>query len=183
MAEEFGSDEIARDGRHVDGNEGTVAALAIIMQRARHQFLTRTGFTRDHQRQVGLHQAGKNTVDFLHRRRTTHKRHTVLHVVIELGRLALRLGECAADDGDQFCQIEGLGQVIVGALFRGLDGGHEGVLSAHDENGKVRTGFLDARQKVEGVLIGHDDVRDDKIALTCRNPAPERCSIEVMRTS
>ncbi len=41
VAEEFALDEFARDRRHVDGDEGTIAAAAIIMQRRARQVLCR----------------------------------------------------------------------------------------------------------------------------------------------
>jgi hypothetical protein len=43
VAEQFALDQIARDRRHVDGHERPVAALAVIVQRARHQFLAGAG--------------------------------------------------------------------------------------------------------------------------------------------
>ena len=39
VAEQFALDQFARDRRHVDGDERPVAPLAVIVQRARHQFL------------------------------------------------------------------------------------------------------------------------------------------------
>ena len=39
VAEQLGLDQLARDRRHVDGDERPVAALAVFVQRARHQFL------------------------------------------------------------------------------------------------------------------------------------------------
>ena len=46
MAEQFGLDEVARDRGHVDRDEGTVAALAVIVQCARHQLLAGAGIRR-----------------------------------------------------------------------------------------------------------------------------------------
>ena len=39
VAEQLGFDQVARDRRHVDGDERAVAALAVVVQRARDQFL------------------------------------------------------------------------------------------------------------------------------------------------
>ena len=74
VAEQFGFDQVARDRRHVDGDERTRAPLAVVVQRARDQFLAGAGFAGDHHRQVGLHQAREHAVDVLHRRRAADQR-------------------------------------------------------------------------------------------------------------
>ena len=74
MAEQFRLDEIARNCRHVDGDERSAAALAVIVQGARNQLLAGAGFAADHDREVGLHQPGEQAVDFLHRRRAADQR-------------------------------------------------------------------------------------------------------------
>ena len=38
---------------------------------------------------------------------------------------------------------------VVGAFFRSAHRSHEGILRAHDDDGQIRTHFLDARQKIE----------------------------------
>ena len=101
---------------------------------------------------------------------------------IVLGRLRLarrlrarrlRLGERAPDDRHQLLQVEGLGQVFVGAALGGLDRGHEGVLRAHDDDRQIGPHPLDARQQLEGVVVGHHHVGDDEIALAGGDPAPQ----------
>jgi len=39
MAEQFALDQLLGDRRHVDGHEGAMTTLAVIVQGARHQFL------------------------------------------------------------------------------------------------------------------------------------------------
>ena len=75
VAEQFGLDQVARDRRHVDGDERAVAALAVIVQRARDQFLAGAGLAGDHHREVGLHQPRQHAVDVLHGRRAADQRH------------------------------------------------------------------------------------------------------------
>ena len=58
VAEQLALDQFARDRRHVDGDERPVAALAVVVQRARHQLLAGAGFAGDHHREVGAHQRG-----------------------------------------------------------------------------------------------------------------------------
>ena len=53
---------------------GPLLPLAVIVQRARHQFLAGPGFAGDHDREIGLHQPRQQTIDFLHRRRAPDQR-------------------------------------------------------------------------------------------------------------
>ncbi len=172
VTEQFRLDEIARNRRHIDGDEGTVSPLAIIVQCPRNQFLAGSRLAGDHQRQVRLHQPGKHAVDFLHRGGASDERHAVLGIVVEFRRPPLRFGERPADNADQLRQIERLRQIVIGALFRSLDGRHEGVLSAHHKHRQIRPSFLDPRQEIEGVLIRHHDIGHDQIAVAGGYPAP-----------
>ena len=118
VAEQFGFDEVARDRRHVDGDEGAGAPLAVIVQRARHQFLAGAGFAGDHHRQIGLHQPRQHAVDFLHRRRAADERNIVeLFASWRRRPFLFRLRQRAADDGDELLEVERLGQIFVGAAF------------------------------------------------------------------
>ena len=88
--------------------------------------------------------------------------------------LRARLGERAPDHGDELVQIEGLRQIFVGAAFGRRDRGHEGVLRAHDDDRQIGPQLLDARDEIEGVLVGHEHVGDDEIAVALTDPAPQR---------
>ena len=172
MPEQFGLDQVARNRRHVDGDERTVGALAEVMQRAGDQFLAGARFARDHDREIGLHQPRQHAVDVLHGRRSADQR----NAVVLTGRrvaLGLRRRDGAADDRDEFVQIEGFRQIVEGALLGCANGGHEGVLRAHHDDRQFRPPTLDARQEVEGVLVGHHHVGDHDIALPLIDPAPQ----------
>ncbi|MGY4469822.1 hypothetical protein ACVWWK_005531 [Bradyrhizobium sp. LB9.1b] len=148
------------------------------MQRARHQLLAGAGLARDHHGEVGLHQARQHAIDFLHRRRAADQRDRLhLGVLVRRRDPFLRLGQRAADDGDQLLQVEGLWQIFIGAALGGADRRHEGVLCAHDDNRQIRPHLLDPRQQVERVLVGHHHVGDDEIALSLADPAPQRRGI------
>src|SRR5690606_34750452 len=77
----------------------------------------------------------------------------------------------------QLLQVEGLGQVVVGAALGRLHRGQQRLLRAHDDDRQVRSDPLDARQKVEAVFVGHHHVGDDQFALAFRGPAPKGCGI------
>ena len=99
--------------------------------------------------------------------------------VLGFGRWAGRTGgggcgEGAADDGQQFLQVERLGQVFEGAALGGLDRGHQRGLGAHDDHAQLGADAPDAGDEVEPVLVRHDDVGDDEVAFAVLDPAPER---------
>ena len=100
MPEQFGFDQVARNRGHVDRNERSVAALAVIVQRPSHQLLAGAGLARDHHGEVGLHQARDQTIDFLHRRRTPNQRDRLEVIGLTvLRRTPLGFRQGAADDG------------------------------------------------------------------------------------
>ena len=178
VAEQLGLDQVARDRRHVDGDERPVAPLAVIVQRARDQFLAGAGLAGDHHGQIGLHQPRQHAVDFLHRRRAADQRDGA--EILDLRRLAralLRLGQRAPDDRDQLLQVERLRQIFVGAALGGADRRHERVLRAHHDDRQIGPQLLDARQQVERVLVRHHHVGDDQIAVALAHPAPQRRGI------
>ncbi len=171
-------DEVARYRRHVDGDERSGAALAVIVQRARDQLLAGAGFARNHDSEIGLHQPRQHAIDFLHRRRTSDQRNRF--EILDLGGLAgalLRLRQSAADDGDQLLKVERLGQVFVGAVLRGPDCRHERVLRAHDQDRKIGARLFDARQQIERAFVRQQHVGDDQIAVALADPAPQRGGI------
>ena len=47
-------------------------------------------------------------------------------------------------------------------------------LRAHHDDRQFRADAADARDEVQAVFIGHDDIGDDDIALAILHPAPER---------
>ena len=74
VAEQLALDQVARDRRHVDGDERAVPALAVVVQGAGDELLAGAGLAGDHHREVGLHQPGERPVDLLHGRRAADQR-------------------------------------------------------------------------------------------------------------
>lgn len=174
MAEQFGLDQFARDGGHVDGHEGPGAALAVVVQRARDQFLPGAALARDHGREVGGRQARDGAVDFLHGGRPADQGQLFALAVLAGGHGAGRRRQGAFHDGQKFLQVEGLGQVFEGPALGRLDGGREGGLRRHHHDAQFRAHALDARHEIQPVLVRHHDVGDDEVALAILDPAPER---------
>ena len=117
---------------------GPVLALAVVVQRARDQLLAGAGLAGDHHRQVGLHQPREQRkMSCIAGERPTSGMFSSAASSSDASPPALRLGERAPDDRDQFLEIERLGQIFVGAALGRLDRGHEGVLRAHDDDRQI----------------------------------------------
>ncbi len=173
MAEKLGLDQLARDRRHVHRHEGPLAAAAVVVERAGHQLLAGAGLAHDHHREVGLGQPRDDAVDLLHCRGAPDDGQR-LGRDVGIGRNGLLgLLKRPANSLHQGIEIKWFWQVVVSpALSRG-DGRHDGVLGAHHDHRQRRPELLDARDHVEGVLVGQHNVGDDGIALAFRHPAPE----------
>ena len=85
VAKQLRFDQVARDSCHVDRDKWGVRTWSQIMDRARHQFLARTGFARDEHGQIVRDDARDHAVHFLHRRRPADQRQHRLLVLLGLG--------------------------------------------------------------------------------------------------
>ena len=169
--------QVARDRRHVDGDEGAGLAQAVVVQRAGDQLLAGAALAGDHHAEVGVHQPREDAVDLLHRRRAADQRQVVLAagvLLLGLRRAARLVVQRLGDLPQHLLEVEGLRQVLVGADLGGADRGHHRVLRAHHDDRQVGPPLPDRRQQVERVAVGHHHVGDDDVALALLDPAPER---------
>ena len=173
VAEQFAFDEFARDRRHVQRNERTVAALAEIVQCARHQFLAGAGFSGNHYGQVGGHDARDHPINVLHRRRSTDQGQLLLDRAGARSRRGV--GQRAVHDRGQGVQIEWLRQVLKRAAFGRAHRGHQRALRTHDDDLQRRSRLADPRNEIQPVAVGHKHIGDHEIAVTVFDPAPQ-CS-------
>ncbi len=173
VTEQLAFHQLLGNRGHVDGDESAVPALAVIVQRARHQLLAGAAFAHDHHGEVGLSEARDDAIDFLHRRRTADQRQPVFGSVDRAVALCLRALQCPRHHAGQFLQVEGLGQIFERAAFGRGDRGQKRILRAHHQDGQIGTHALDARNKIEAAFIRQHHVGDDQIALARRNPAPQ----------
>ncbi len=97
--------------------------------------------------------------------------------------LGLRSGKRALNDGRQFLQVEWLGQIIEGAALCRRDRRQNRVLRAHHHDRKIGPHALDARDEIEAVFVGQNDIGDDEIALAGRNQRHSPAAVPVVRTS
>jgi hypothetical protein len=81
-------------------------------------------------------------------------------------------GEGAFRDRDHLVDIEGLGQVLEGALLVGGDGAVEVRVRGGDDHRHVRVLLADATQQFDAVDAGHANVADHHVRLLPRE-APQ----------
>jgi hypothetical protein len=68
VTEQLGLEQVARNRRRIDGDEGLVGARTVAVQGARHQFLAGAGLAVDEHRGMRLRQTADGAKHFLHRR-------------------------------------------------------------------------------------------------------------------
>ena len=162
MAEQFGLQQVLRDGCGVDGDKRAAGALGMLVQRARHQFLAGTGLAGDQHRDVALRQAADGPEHVLHGRCLPQHLGRCAHAL--LGHfLALAFFHRAADQLHRLGQVEGFGQVFEGSALESGDGAVEVGERRHDDDGQARELFLDLGEQVQARAAGHADVADQHL--------------------
>ena len=162
---------------------GLLRARALGVDGPRHQLLARPALAHDEDGGRGRRHVGHRLVDGEHRRRGPHDLRHRLRVGPR-GRRLLGLGQLSPLDGLahhalQLRRLDGLGQVVVGALthrgHRALDVG----VRRHQDDRRGRAGFADAPQHVvPAVLVGEVDVRQHDVVAGQpgrRRRRPRRC--------
>ena len=178
MPEQLALDQFARNRRHIDRDKRTVAALAVIMQGARYQFLAGPRLAAYQHRQVGRHQARQNPVNFLHRLGAPDQRQPFVVPGAGQGLVARlfprrRFRKRPLNYPDQLLEIKWFRDILEGASFSRLNGGQQGILGAHHDDAKFRPQLADAGHQVQPVLVGHHHIGDDHIAFPVGNPTPQ----------
>ena len=179
VPKQFALDQLTRQGRHIDGDEGAVSALAVVVQGFGDEFLAGTRFADDHHRHVCANESRQHPEDILHRLRAANQR----QFVVERRRSrrvrgrSTRLGQRPVDDTDQLVQIEGFRQVLEGPPLGRLDRGHQRLVGAHGNDPQTRSKFSDARDQIEPVTVRHHYIGDDQIPFPVLDPAPQGCGI------
>ena len=89
----------------------------------------------------------------------------------------MRSGQGPLDDTDQLAEVKWLREIFKRAPLRRFDGRQQCVLRAHDDDAQLRADFLDTRDQIEAVLVRHDHIGNDEVALAVGNPSPQRRGI------
>ncbi len=74
-----------------------------------------------------------------------------------------RLVDGAAQEDDQLVELEGLGQVVVGALADRLDGAVDGTVRGHDQHRPLRLQEPRLRHQRQAVHLGHAQIGDQRV--------------------
>ena len=182
VAEQLAFDQLARDCRHVDRHERAAEpALAIIMQCARATSslpvpLSPTIIT---VRSVA-HQAGDDPVNLLHRLTSGRSAAAALRVRRRQAPRRPRLqrrGTASArlDHRNQFgagrTVWEGTRRRRVAVALTAVSNVFCALITMMRSSGRH---LLDARDQVQPVFIGHDDIGDHQVAFAVGDPAPQR---------
>src|SRR5689334_6617136 len=173
MTEQLRLEQRLRDRRAIDPDERLAPARAGAVNRARNHFLAGPAFTCDQYGRVVLGDAGDE------RERLTHG--TAFYDQAPLGRphgelrpepgdflpQPLALGSFAEREHD-FVRPERLGEIVVGALLHGGDGGVLTAVGAHDDDERTATALAIVPQEGETIHLGHAYIAENQIErLSC----------------
>ena len=78
MAEKFTFEELPRNGRHVDRDEGCMTSAAVLPDRPRNHLLAYAGFARQKHRHTALGKPADGAENILHCRSMTNQRQIAL---------------------------------------------------------------------------------------------------------
>ena len=168
VAEQLGLEQGDGNGRRRDAHERPPRAAAVVVQRARHHFLAGAGLAAQQHADVGGRDAADGLVDLLHRRVPAHQRAELpdlLEAGAERGHL---LGEAARGEGplrqqQRLVEIEGLGQVVVGAVLHGGNRRLHRAVGGHDHDLRVRPAGAHLLEQRQAVDAGHADIEEDQV--------------------
>ena len=158
MAEEFGFDQVFRDGRAIDGHERTFGAQGVLRDATRDEFLARAAFAGDEDRRIAGGDLSDRLQHFLHRLRTADDAFLVVGRIDErarrlTGRREVAAGaERAVDQGDELRLVKGLHDVIIRAELHRLDRGLGRAERGHQDHHRLR---LRAAEHLQGFDAGH----------------------------
>ncbi len=168
MAEHFAFQQAFGDRRAVDRHKRLVCTVAMLVNGAGDHFFAGAAF-------AGQQDGGVAFTHRIHRLQHSAKRRAFPDQAIELG-MFIELGTqpcVVAHDvaklqslghGDvQLVDIEGLGNVVVGAVTHGLHGIFHGAVGRHHDHRQLRVAHLDLGQQLRAVHAGHAPVADHQV--------------------
>jgi len=176
MAEQLRFHQARGDGRAIDGHEPFLGPGAAVVDEAGHHLLAHSRFPRDHHRGLGhlRHPVGQ-LHDFLHGRGNAH------HAVVSplLGQLLAQGHVFRHDPGNleglfhaeqDSMLLEGLGEVVHGAVAHGFHGGLHGAESRDENDGIGGIQLLSVPHESQAVHAGHFQIHDEQIVTLFANP-------------
>ena len=164
MAEELGFEERFGERAAVDRDKRPRGAVAVLMNRARHQFLAGAALADDQDRRVGCRGVRDLFVDRGHQRAASEQRRR--HVVANHRRLRRRrrLLQRALDEALELGDVERLADEIEGAFAHRLDGFFQLAEAGDDDDRRPWMRLADRAQHVDPVEPGVEfEIGDDQI--------------------
>ena len=166
VAEEFALQKIFRDGGAIDGDERCLRPVAVLVEGAGDEFLAGAGLAAN-EHGDGL---GGDAADFLAHilhgsagadergaggRCVGRQRDWLAHEAAGIGG--------AVEQADKFGHLEGLLQIIVSAELGRLDGGFDGAVGGHQDDGKPGLGLVKLADQFESSQAGQTQVGEHDI--------------------
>jgi len=162
MPEQLGFEQVSRDCRGVDRDEGCIAARAVTVQRTGYKLLAGTGFAVDHHRCMRLRQPADGAKNLLHRGRLAQDFGRDRGVLARTF-LVRTLLERTPDERDGLVDVEGFGQVFEGSTLKRRHRAFEVGVRRHDDDGHLREAGLHPLQQGQPRFAGHADVREHDV--------------------
>ncbi|MDT4869427.1 hypothetical protein FQZ97_1044530 [compost metagenome] len=164
MAEQFGFEQVLGNGRGIERDERAVGTRAVLVQRARNQFLAGAGLAGDHHRDVRLRQPPDGAEHVLHRRRLAEDLRRIDQPVVHL-LFAQAFFQRTADQLDRLVDIERLGQVFEGPALERCHRAVQVRVGGHHDDRQARVPRLDGLQQVQPGAAGHADIGNQHLRL------------------
>ena len=171
MAEEFGLDEVLRDGRAVDREERALGAERMLVDAARDEFLARAAFAGDEYGSIARGDLADRLQDFLHRFGAADDAFLVVGRIDERarglrgGREVAARGEGLVDERDELRLVERLHDVVVRAELHRLDRGLRGAKGGHQDHHRLRLGAAEHLQRFDTGHAAHAVIEQDYVGL------------------
>ena len=174
VAEEFAFEQLLGDGRAVHGQERLRAAVAVMINRARHQFLARAAFAGDERGGVRDGELADQLEHLLHRLAATDDANFIILgfeqrlIRNDLSHVARGL-QGVADDFLELRHFERLEQIIVSAQLHRFDGGLGRAVRRHENDQLLGIQLPDAAQCLHAADAAHADIHEHEVRLQLGN--------------
>ncbi len=174
MPEQLGLEQRLREGGAVDRDEGLVPPRAPVVQRARHQLLAGAALAGDQHGRVALGDGLDPIGEAEHRRAASDDRARPWSRAVRLAlrQLGARLFELPLERPlggdplqleDHLVEVEGLGQVVVGAFLERGDRVVDGGVGGDEDDVGPRRLLAHAAEQRQPVDLGEPDVADHDV--------------------
>ncbi len=165
VSEEFGFEEGFGDGGAIDGDEGGLGAVAVLVEGAGDEFLAGTGLATDEDIDGLCGDAADFLVDVAHGAALADEGVLGGAAFAEADGFGHEAsgGDGACGDAEEFLHVEGFEEVLEGAVFGGFDGGFGGAVGGDEDDGEPGLGEVKLADDVEAGGAGETPVGDDDV--------------------